>query len=197
MLRPLFLFLFTLVLLPAKGQISIIQFKGIQYGSGIRISWTVSRGNTCQDLEIQHSTDGINFTTAHYYPGICGNSNFDADYDWVHAQPAQGTDNYYRIISATTVMTDTVKVHFAPYNTFGFTLYPMPATYTMELFVNNPNAVPYRFELFDLQGKLIIDSGEFTGYSYTVNNPTGLPGAYTFRLTKAGTEAHGGSLFFR
>lgn len=197
MLRPLLVLLFGLLVFPANAQLGIIRFEGIQYGAGIRVSWTVGRGNTCQDLEIQHSTDGVNFTTAHFYPGICGNANFDAAYNWVHEQPAQGKDNYYRIISATTVLTDTVNVFFAPYNKFGFTLYPMPATYTMQLFVDNPSAVPFRFELFDLQGKLILDSGEFTGYSYTINNPTGLPGAYTYRVTRAGTETHGGNLLFR
>lgn len=196
-MRTLLLVLFSFWLLPVQAQIAIIQFEGQQFGSGNRISWTVGRGNTCQDLEVQHSTDGMTFTTVYLYAGICGNANFDQTYNWIHSSPAANADNYYRIISATTVMTNTITIHYIPFGLDGFVLYPQPATTTVQLRLNNTNAGRYHIEVFDLSGKCVLDQEGITEPQVIITNPTGRPAVYLIRVTREGQEPKTQRLIFQ
>lgn len=196
MMRSLFVLLFCLLLLPVSGQVEIVKFEGQQFGSGNRISWTVGRGNTCQDLEIQHSGDGLTFTTVFLYAGICGNANFDQTYNWIHPQPLANAPNYYRIITPNVIMTDTITVYFIPFSEAGFVIYPQPAIKEVQLRLDNTNAVRYQLELLDMNGKLVTRLENITETQVTIKNPVDRPATYLLRITREGQEPKSTVLVF-
>ena len=196
-MRTLLLFVFITMLLPAKSQVALILFEGQQFGTGNRISWTVARGNTCQDIEVQHSANGQQFTTLYVYPGICGNTNFDQTYTWTHNQPIQNAANYYRIITPNAILTDTINVRYVAYNAQGFVLFPQPATSAVQLLLNNPNSDRFTLEVYDLHGNSLLHTENITESVITIHNPNGIPGVYLFRLTQEGQEPKTGKLIFR
>ncbi|MFY0673174.1 MAG: hypothetical protein JXQ87_07205 [Bacteroidia bacterium] len=67
-----------------------------EFDGGIRISFTIGGGNTCNGIRIYHSTDtSIGFSQIGEIPGICGDSDNDMGYSFVHEAPKDFDTNYY------------------------------------------------------------------------------------------------------
>ncbi|TND05543.1 MAG: hypothetical protein FD123_3623 [Bacteroidetes bacterium] len=182
--------------LPGQAQVRLLAFEGEQLGSGIRISWTIGSGNTCQDLEIQHSADGVNFTQIYLYPGVCGNAGFDQSYNYTHTTPEKNASNYYRINAQTGVISEILSIRFITYGTLGYTLFPQPASGSANMLIDNPNSEKIILELFDLSGKKSGATFETTGGQLLITQPAEGPGMYIFRITRETGDPVTGKIIF-
>ncbi len=202
MMRPRTYLLIVLALagfaiqLPA--QLVIVAFNAQQLDRQVKLEWTVGRGNTCEDLEVQHSTDGQNFTTVFVYPGVCGEATFEQTYSWTQTSPVLNADNYYRLNSNTAgVLSDTISLRIVGYNDAGVLVAPNPAAEKTTLYFYNPANTPYYAELVDLQGKMVWRSGTTTGNTLQLFPPGGQSGLYYFRLIAESGESVSGPILFR
>jgi|GEM_PF-3615787 len=173
-------FLFLLSAAPAFAQVDLLAFEGRQHGKGILLGWTIGRGNTCADLEIQHAGADLQFSTIYVYPGICGHADFEQSYTWKHGQPLSDAVNYYRIITGSGVLGDTIAVHFTSYNSQGYALVQLPNGQT-QLLLDNPNNKKFVLELFDLQGRR-VHSLEGEGGSILLPRPVQQQAVYVFKV---------------
>lgn len=182
--------------LPA--QLVIVAFDAQQFGRQVQLQWTVGRGNTCEDLEVQHSSDGQNFNTVFVYPGVCGEATFEQTYSWTQTDPVLNADNYYRVNSNTGgVLSDTIVLRVVGYSDAGVLVAPNPAGESATLYFYNPANSPHYAELFDAQGKLAWQSEPTTGNTLQLALPGGQSGLYYFRLVAESGEAISGPVLFR
>ena len=97
MLKSIFTYLYFLPFIGFAQNLSFLKISIEKIGTHVQIDWTVAAGNQCQDLEIQHSLDGVNFETVYTYAGICGDPNVTLSYAYAHSEPILNHANYYRI----------------------------------------------------------------------------------------------------
>ncbi|MCT4622537.1 MAG: hypothetical protein N4A46_02855 [Schleiferiaceae bacterium] len=93
-----FFFLFTLLWgsLFAQG-LEFVTLYTEAIGEKVQLTWEVAAGNQCQNVELQHSIDGVSFSTFFTYAGICGDPNVTLSYNEAHGQPILNHANYYRV----------------------------------------------------------------------------------------------------
>lgn len=177
-------------------QLAIIAFEAKQLNKQVKLQWTVGRGNTCQDIEVQHSHDGQNFTTIYTYLGICGEATFDQTYSWTQENPVLNTDNYYRLNTSTGVISDTVMLRVIGYNESGILISPNPAQSATTIFFYNPGNQSHRLELFNAEGKILWQSEKSTGNKIEISRPENIAGLCFFRLIPDEGEIISGSIQF-
>jgi hypothetical protein len=90
--------LFILIAVSLKAQHPILKnlFIDDEFGGGVRISFTIGGGNTCNGIRIFHTLDSnAGFNQIGEIPGICGSSESDTRYSFVHDAPTDFDTNYY------------------------------------------------------------------------------------------------------
>ena len=93
-----FFFIFLIIPFFSIGQeLSYLSYDINAVEQSVQLIWVVSAGNSCQNVELQHSTDGINFVTFFTYAGVCGDPNLTLSYDHTHQTPVVNQTNYYRL----------------------------------------------------------------------------------------------------
>jgi hypothetical protein len=195
-MKKLLLLAFVLCGTFLHAQLAIIAFEAKQINNTVQLQWTVGRGNTCQDLEVQQSFDGIHFTTIYTYLGICGEATFDQTYSWTQQNPQLNTDNFYRLNTSTGVVSDTITLHIIGYNEQGFLLSPNPAQNETTLFFYNPANQNYQAELFTAEGKIVFTSEKTTGNFIRIARPAGPGATFFFRLIPENGETQTGRIQF-
>ncbi|MBS1633030.1 MAG: T9SS type A sorting domain-containing protein, partial [Bacteroidetes bacterium] len=78
-------------ILPITG----LQFTASKENGGVLLKWSTNTETNTDRFEVEYSSDGINFNRVAQIQAS-GNSNTPKFYEWVHVNPAIGT-NYYRI----------------------------------------------------------------------------------------------------
>ena len=92
--------LFISLLIPffSFGQeLSFLSYNLNPIQQSVQLVWQVSAGNSCQNVELQHSLNGKDFETFFTYVGVCGNPNAITSYDHTHQNPTTNKINYYRL----------------------------------------------------------------------------------------------------
>ena len=151
-----FLFFFLLLgIQPAWSQINVESFTATQTGIEVKLDWVIGPGNTCADLEIQHSTDSVTFTTVFVYPGICGDATFSQSYSWTHAGPVCGTKNYYRVISMSGGTLAETSINVLCYGEAGILVSYDRISGALTVNTEVPVGQSWDISFFDLHGALI------------------------------------------
>lgn len=189
----LLLFLFPATV---SAQVNILDFRATPVGDELAISWTIGPGNTCEDLEVQHSTDSVNFTMLYLYAGVCGDATFSQQYSWTHTTPACGTKNYYRLFARTGGQLAVLGAAHTCLGNAGYRIFvsQQPKAFTLQLSLQKSQK--WKLELTDAQGK-IIHSQIYAAAEQTVVLPALPSGVIIYRLTTESDEPFTGKLFFR
>ena len=96
-----------------KAQPLLIEnFTGTQFNNSIVINFTLVKGNTCSDTEVQRSTDGINFIVIYTIAGLCGSTQENVSYTITDNSPVPNSINYYRINLRSLGLSDIIKVRY-------------------------------------------------------------------------------------
>lgn len=149
------LILFSCVRLSAQDGI-YRSFSAAVQEEQVVLTWAVIMGAECTDMEIQRSTDGINFERIHLYPGICGSNAEDKEYVFSDSFPVPLTTNYYRLKSGPGDRSSIAEVphQFLP-EAKAYSIYPHPITTRATFVFNNPARKPHTFTLRNIQGREI------------------------------------------
>lgn len=186
------LLLFILLPFGLRAQFPIVAFSAAPANGLVNLSWTIGAGNTCEDLEVQHSTDSVNFTTVYTYLGVCGNTSFEQSYSWTHTQPVCGSTNYYRLYTRTNGNMATTTCLPVCLGAAGFRITTVSGQKALLVQIDLQKSRRWELELFDAQGKSILKQ------TLTVNEQTlvlpALPaGMVVFRLSTESGEVFTGN----
>jgi hypothetical protein len=127
------------------------------------LKWVTTNETPGIQYEVQHSSDGINFTVIKTIPS---QNSARSEYDWLHASPAKGK-NYYRIRAVENdkdAFTVTRMLSFS--NAETISLYPNPtqsgATITIRSSGNTMMQVN-SVEILDINGRPVATIPVVTG----------------------------------
>ena len=135
------------------GQVlDFIELKAHVLKNQVVLVWRVNAGSSCQNIELQHSTNGSDFKTYDVYSGICGDPEFETTYERTHSSPISGQRNYYRL-KINQGHTKTVDV-IVP-NLGEMIILPHPVTNTSEIIFEGVDD-SYQLNVFNLMGELVF-----------------------------------------
>lgn len=139
------------------GQDSILNYLTLTDNNheSILIRWEIKSGNTCNGIEIQHSTDSVNFTTIHYIVGVCGNNSSPTAYQYEDLNPISNSKNYYRIKLGLANPTRAECLFFVKLNADGYFLYPNPSNSSCIIYFKNKYQDAAKVSLVNSSGQII------------------------------------------
>lgn len=127
----------------------------------ITLEWRTSQELNCLGFEIEHSSNGVDFTNIGFVPTQAenGNAHQTLDYSFLHSKYHSGT-NYYRMmqkdINGLGVASDVLQVRTNYKNELEIvSLYPNPIMDQLMLNLYTPINTKVRINILDLAGKLI------------------------------------------
>jgi hypothetical protein len=124
--------------------------------ASIQVDWTVAEEKGIQQYEIDHSTDGINFSVAGAVPAL--NNTASITYNWLDTNAVAGV-NYYRIksigVAGDINYSNIIKATIAS-GTPDITIYPNPVTngHLTIRFSNQPKGA-YSIRLINMAGQIV------------------------------------------
>ena len=161
----------------------LTEFTADQVGEKVLIAFTFSKGNTCNDTQIQRANSLLQFSTIGTIPGICGSNDKEESYTFVDSFPMHGETNFYRISLSTLGLSDTIWLDVKPASDNGIIVFPNPATETVGIaFPEIPGAVLY---VYDRLGRVIY-SENADARNATINVSRWQTGSYFVSLLATG-----------
>lgn len=157
-------------------------FTVFQYNEDIYLSWTISRGSTCNGITIERSDNGSDFYVIHYISGVCGSADFAQNYSFIDKNPVPNAENYYRLELGLQGYSETVSLRFISPGEEGFMLYPNPASDFINVRFSNQSGQDHLLEVVSVAGNVIYS--ENTRNNLIQTNVSQYPqGLYFLRLT--------------
>lgn len=83
----------------AVSQFEINYFFASQINSTVKLEWEVKQGSTCSGMQIERSSDSINYSYIGEVTGICGSSSSAIELEYIDNNPKEFSKNYYRLIA--------------------------------------------------------------------------------------------------
>ena len=174
------------LLLPtsAKAQTAdgiLSKFFAIQQDDAILLRWTITAGNTCEDTYIERSLDGVQYERIGLISGVCGSPDQSVTYDFYDTMPAPNQLNHYRLELGLYGYTRPQSAEFIVLNNEGYSVQPNPLSDKTTIVFQNPEQEGYRFLLYNMNGKLVMDIITFND-RITLYRDGLESGMYVFRL---------------
>ncbi|MBC7905011.1 MAG: T9SS type A sorting domain-containing protein, partial [Gemmatimonadaceae bacterium] len=177
--------LITLLVGSASLPVDMTEFKVIKQGEKAVLSWTTASEINNKYFEVEHSTDGLNWTKIGTVNSL-GNSNAERQYSFTHNVPVKGI-NYYRLKQVD--IDDKFKVSIVKSVIFGKSLqlivYPNP---TKGRVVIQSGEVLKSISVYNMAGQRLIQeqpTGATSGTVYEINVSSLARGIYILQLVNA------------
>jgi hypothetical protein len=165
-----------------KAQPLLIEnFTGTQFNNSIVINFTLVKGNTCFDTEIQRSTDGVNFNVIYTISGICGSTLENVSYSITDNSPVGNSYNYYRINLRSLGFSDIIKVRYIDFSASNALVIYNYQQQLSTLFYKNPSAKKIEFEILNQHG-MVIQKGASNKSEWVVSTSDWPHGLYFVRF---------------
>ena len=178
--------LLSVFILPAN--ISSAQVN-IQYGFGVLLegnkvfmSINIRAGSICTGIEIERSTDSVNFKQIGIIPGICGNSSSDVPYSFTDVEPVANATNYYRLIFRGNQYSDIQKVLFVELNNAGYKILPNPVSNEAAIYFDNADKKSFALTVSNLKGERFMKLESIKDDKVVFSTAGFLSGTYFFEL---------------
>jgi hypothetical protein len=182
-----------LALVSASGTalpVTWLSVSGQANGGKILINWATASESNTASFTIEHSPDGIKFTSLENVPAA-GNSSATRNYQYLHGTPKTGA-NYYRIRQTDKdgkySYSKTIKVNFGT-NGIPLTLTPNPVSDKLMIWlpeIVNKSAV---IKIYNPLGQLVQQQPVAIGAKQVQVNTNNLPkGYYRLQLLQAGSS---------
>lgn len=178
-----------------NAQFVIESFTALQtHRSNVLLNWVVSAGNTCADLELQLSTDSINYTTIYVYPGICGNTSSSQSYQFNHVSAECSEKRFYRIASSSSGVFARIDLNFICYGDDGINVMYNVSNAVISVDADIPPGEEWQFTVYSVSG-LILSSHELTkGRNSILWNPA-YSGIYIYTIESTSRQVDSGHLW--
>ncbi len=140
------------------------------------LRWEIKSGNTCNGIEILHSTNDTLFEVLETIEGICGSSVVSTPFQWKHLSPVSNRINYYKLRLGSGFAGESISVFFVETNNDGYFLYPNPADDQIKIYFKNDDLFESRINLINQSGQIVqttwVNSGNWE--PDITNLPTGI-----------------------
>ncbi len=177
--------------------VSLISFVGNPVGGSVKLEWKTSSELNNDYFEIEHSTDGVSFSSLGFVSGS-GTTSEENTYTLYHEQPQAGY-NFYRLKQVdfdgkSSFEGGIVSVQIDGFDGLAMVPFPNPTTSdNVKIMLNINDKIPALIEMYDIVGNrhLIeqVTKDDLTSNEYQLNLSTNLaPGLYILKL-RQGVES--------
>ena len=84
-----------------QAQFELNYFFVNQQNQNIVLSWEVKQGSTCNGMQIERSSDSVNYLFIGEIDGICGSGAVAQKFEFTDINPVPFKKNYYRLVAGT------------------------------------------------------------------------------------------------
>lgn len=165
--------------------VHLLSFTAQPQGSQVALTWRVTEQLNINSYSVEHSTNGTSFTAIQT---VTANTNTDATYNTIHANPASGI-NYYRIrIVSVDGSAKYSEVRIVIFNGKGtLSIFPNPANDKVNIQLPDSwQGKDISIKIINQAGQVIIDKQLENASQVETINVSKLPsGIYTIRLVNA------------
>ena len=158
-----------------------LSFSGVSENRGIHLEWTTAREVNNHFFDVEHSTDGILFTSVAQVQGT-GTSNQNHSYQYLHQGPENGL-NFYRLkqvdLDGTFQYSRQIQVDHEI--TTWAEVFPNPVSETFTFRVNGWDETG-KLTIRDMQGRLVFEQLVSESGLLPVSTSDWAPGIYMYEL---------------
>lgn len=131
-------------------------FSAFEYEGNVYLSWTISRGSTCNGIDIERSDNNSNFNIIGDIPGVCGSADFAQSYDWIDRSPLLNATNYYRLELGLNGHSESVSVEVISLTNGNYQVRPNPMRDFGQIYFVNSGRREHTLQVYDLSGKPVL-----------------------------------------
>lgn len=161
--------------------VELDKFAVFQHNDQVFLSWVMARGSTCNGIQVERSTDNIEFEIIEYIPGVCGSAAEPRPYSYIDENPVANQTNYYRLELGYQGYSETQSLEFRVFSE-GITIGPNPAQDQTEIRFRNPSQDMVNLEIYSISGRLVHET-RATSSTLDLDLSTFQDGVYLLRLT--------------
>lgn len=172
---------------PMLDDFSVFEFEGDVY-----LSWTISRGSTCNGIDIERSDNNIAFSIIGNIPGVCGSADFAQSYNWIDRSPLLNATNYYRLELGLNGHSESVSVEVINISNGNYQVRPNPMQHHGRIYYLNSGKREHTLQVYELSGRPVLQMTSLDNFFEP--EVSGLStGLYLFTITaKDGSTAISG-----
>lgn len=157
-------------------------FKGAQLNQTVYLAFTIIAGQTCSGINIERSTDSLNFNKIGDIAGVCGSISSPVDYTYVDSFPIHNAYNYYRLAPGNSDWSQVIKVYFKPKDISEFVVTPNPFITSTTISYKNPLNKSIQWKIFNVSGQQTME-GTTKDDSFILTRINLSSGMYFLHLT--------------
>lgn len=158
-------------------------FTATEFNGKVLLTWAIVQGETCNGVEILHSTDSVNFTQIGSIEGICGSTAASISYDFTDVDPIPNEINYYRLHLGGAGFSKIVSIEVLDLSGANYILRPNPIVDFSELIFSNNTAATFQLNILSAQGKTVYED-QTNGEFFVINANDFDQGVYYFSIQK-------------
>ena len=141
--------------LSAQNEDVIEYLNASEFNGKVLLSWSIMQGNTCNGIQILHSTDSINFSQISSIEGICGSTQQSISYSFTDLSPEKNANNYYRLQLGGLGFSWIVSVEVIDLGMNTSIVRPNPLSKTSELLFDNEANFEVFISVYSSSGVLV------------------------------------------
>ncbi|MFT5777195.1 MAG: hypothetical protein ACI837_000126 [Crocinitomicaceae bacterium] len=166
----------------------IPNFSASEFNGKVLLNWAITQGNTCNGIEILHSTDSINFVKIGSIEGICGGSEEIYHYEHTDNNPEKNITNYYRLQLGGVGYSWIISLHIIDPGENNYRIGPNPLNETSLLHLTNDNHALLTLNVYNLSGVHLKELTTTSPVFELSKNDFGT-GKYLFLVTREFTDS--------
>jgi hypothetical protein len=153
----LLLFILVGVQLPIMAQFHpmLDNFSAFEYEGNVYLSWTISRGSSCNGIDIERSDNNVHFNVIGDIPGVCGSADFAQSFDWIDRSPLPNTTNYYRLELGLNGHSESVSIEVISLNG-KYQVRSNPMRDNGQIYFVNSGRREHTLQVYDISGKPVM-----------------------------------------
>lgn len=150
--------------------------RATQVSSTVRIDLTIAAGASyCLGIDLERSTDSLNFEKIAFLPGVCGGSEFEESYTMVDSFPLPYRRLYYRLEMGLVGRSPVMSILYVPLDQ-GIQCFPNPSSGAVNVHIDNPANLESSLRVTDMRGSLVYTTeASLRTFTFSVDGwPPGL-----------------------
>lgn len=162
----------------------------------VYLNWVISKGNTCNGIDVERSVDGANFTSIHNIEGICGSQDSATTYFYTDDAPLPNMTNFYRLKLGSVAYSEVRPVEVIGLNQNGYHIRPHPVIGQARIYFRNELMAPHHISIFNLNGEVVMEKSVSNNY-FEISNNQMASGMYFFTIKMEDKNAINGKVLVR
>lgn len=149
----------------------------------VLVSITIDSGSICQGIQLEYSTDSLNFTKIDEIEGVWGSSSVAKSYSFLHSDPFKNETNFYRLVFGVSQRTE-IRSIFIRYVLPGeIQVFPMPSDGDFSIYFSNPSNAKANWKIIDQTGNVFFETNTVNSDHIELNKNNFLSGLYFVQIT--------------